>query len=320
MLGALAAAGAGIAAQPAFAADRCPLGPLPHPAGPKVFLDYDQADLDAAYDQSTYSPLGTQQQERRVANSALMRARMGEPLTVAYGPTDIEKMDIWKAKKANAPVFVFLHGGAWRSGTARDYGIYAEPFVNAGITLVLPDFSPVTKTGGSLLVMADQVRRAIAFAYTSIGTYGGDAKRFYIGGHSSGGHLAGVVATTDWAPYKLPPTFIKGAALLSGMYDMMPVSLSSRKDYVTFDAATLETLSAMKHIDRLHAPIIVTVGTKETPEFQRQSKEFAAAVSAAGKSAKLVVATGYGHFDMEESMGNPYGANGRAVLEMINGA
>ena len=91
-------------------------------------MEYDQADLDAAYDQAQYSPLGTQQQERRIANSLLVRARLGDPLTVAYGPTEIETVDIWRAKRPNAPVFVFLHGGAWRSGTAHEYAAYAEPF------------------------------------------------------------------------------------------------------------------------------------------------------------------------------------------------
>jgi arylformamidase len=320
ILGALAAAGTGIlAAQPARAADRCPLGPLPHPPGPKVYANYDQVELDAAYDQAQYSPLGTQQQERRVANSALVRARLGDPLTVAYGPADIEKVDIWKAKRPNAPVFVFIHGGAWRAGTAHDYAAIVEPYLAAGITVVLPDFWPVTKTGGSLMVMADQVRRAVAWSYANAASYGADPKRFYVGGHSSGGHLAGVVATSDWTPFKLPPAFIKGAVLMSGMYDLVPVSLSSRRDYVTFDAPTIETLSSMRHIDRLHAPVVVTHGTYETPEFQRQNREFAAAVQAAGKPAKLIVSTGYGHFDMEESVATPYGPNGRAVLEMIAG-
>ena len=320
MLGALAAAGTGLlAAKPALAADRCPLGPLPHDPGPKVFMNYDQVELDAAYDQTQYAPLGTEQQERRVANSALLRARMGNALTVPYGPGDGETVDIWKAKRSNAPVFVFLHGGAWRSGTAHDYAAIIEPYFAAGITVVLPDFSPVTKTGGSLLVMADQVRRAIAWSYANAATYGGDPKKFYLGGHSSGGHLAGVMVTTDWSAYKLPPVMFQGAVLMSAMYDLFPVSLSSRRSYITFDAATIETLSSMRHIDRLHTPIIVTNGTYETPEFQRQNREFAAAVNAAGKPAKLIVATGYGHFDMEESVATPYGPNGRAVLEMIAG-
>jgi arylformamidase len=319
LLGALAAAGTGIvAARPALAVDnpRCPLGPLPHPPGPKVYASYDQAELDAAYDQAQYSPLGTQQQERRVANSALVRAKLGAPLTVAYGPTDIEKVDIWRAKRAIAPVFVFVHGGAWRAGTAHDYAAFAETYVNAGITLVLPDFLPVTKTGGSLLVMADQVQRAVAWSYLNAAGYGGDPKRFYVGGHSSGGHLAGVVVTTDWSGMKVPPNFIRGAVLMSGMYDLEPVALSSRREYVNFDAKTIAELSSARHIDRLTAPIVVSHGTYE---FQRQNREFVAAVQAAGKPAKLVVGTGYGHFEMEESVGSPYAPNGRAVLEMING-
>jgi arylformamidase len=320
MLGALAAAGTGIlAAQPALAADRCPLGPLPHTPGPKVFMNYDQVELDAAYDQAQYAPLGIEQQERRVANSALVRARMGNPLTVPYGTGDSETVDIWKAKRPNAPVYVFIHGGAWRAGIAHDYAAMVEPYLAAGITVVLPDFLPVTKTGGSLLVMADQVRRAVAWSYANAASYGGDPKKFYVGGHSSGGHFAGVIVTTDWAAFKLPPVVIKGAVLMSGMYDLVPVSLSSRRNYVNFDAATLETLSSMRHIDRLHTPIVVTHGTYETPEFQRQNREFAAAVQAAGKPAKLIVATGYGHFDMEESVATPYGPNGRAMLEMIAG-
>jgi len=54
--------------------------------------------------------------------------------------------------------------------------------------------------------------------------------------------------------------------------------------------------------------------TQETPEFQRQSRDFAAAVTAAGKSATLIVADGYNHFEVMESLGHPYSAFGRAVL------
>jgi arylformamidase len=314
----LAVAGAAVAARPALAADSCLIGPPPHPAGPRVFADYDQIDLDAAYDQNAYAPLNAQIQARRTANSKLVIARLGEPLTVAYGPADVEKLDIHRAKRPHAPVFVFVHGGAWRAGTAREYAVYAEPFVNAGATLVLPDFAGVTKAGGNLNVLADQVRRAIAWAYRNAASYGGDPKRFYVGGHSSGGHLCGVAVTSDWSSFQgVPPDFIRGAVLMSGMYDLVPVALSSRREYVNFDPATIDALSSQRHIDRLRAPIVVTYGTTETPEFQRQNREFAAAVKAAGKSVQLIEATSYNHFEMEESLGNPYGPNGRASLALV---
>ena len=41
--------------------------------GPAVFLDYDQAALDAAYDQAAYAPNRAQLIERRIRDSELAR-------------------------------------------------------------------------------------------------------------------------------------------------------------------------------------------------------------------------------------------------------
>ena len=76
-------------------------------------------------------------------------------------------------------------------------------------------------------------------------------------------------------------------------------------------------MSSLRHLDMLRAPIIVTYGTNETPDFQRQNRDFAAAVKAAGKPVELIEAANYNHFEMAESLGNPYGPNGRAALAMM---
>jgi arylformamidase len=78
-----------------------------------------------------------------------------------------------------------------------------------------------------------------------------------------------------------------------------------------------DALSAQRHLDRLNAPLIVASGTVETPEFQPQARDFAAAVKAAGKGVQLVVAEGYNHFEILETLANPYGLLGRAVLEQM---
>jgi arylformamidase len=67
----------------------------------------------------------------------------------------------------------------------------------------------------------------------------------------------------------------------------------------------------------LNAPIIVAYGTQETPEFQRQNREFAGAVKAAGKPVELIVGEGLNHFEMQETLGNPYGIAGRAALKLM---
>jgi arylformamidase len=76
-------------------------------------------------------------------------------------------------------------------------------------------------------------------------------------------------------------------------------------------------MSAQRHLDRLNAPVVLAHGTLETPEFQRQSRDFAAAVKAAGKPVQLLVGSGYNHFEMLETLASPYGLLGRAALEQM---
>jgi arylformamidase len=296
------------------------IGPPPHEKGPVVWMDLDQIELDAAYDQRAYAPMVGQIMKRLSSSSEETRKRIGAPRRFAYGPTSAEGMDVYPAKEPNAPVFVFCHGGAWQAGLAKDYAYPGELFNNAGITFIALDFVAVGHAGGDLRVMAQQVRNGIAWAYKNIGQYGGDPNRFYIGGHSSGAHLTGVALVTDWQKdFGLEPTFIKGGLCMSGTFDMKPVRLSKRSDYVKFDDAMEASMSAIRQIDRLHVPVTLTYGTFETPEFQRQSRDFAAAIKAADKPCELIEAPDYNHFEMCESLGNPYGPNGRAALRMIRG-
>jgi arylformamidase len=319
LLGAGVASAVLAAGGSAFAQQPVPAQQAPRPKGPAVWLDMDQAELDAAYDQIKYAPNLPQIVKRYATNSDAVRARLGAPKRYAYGPTPIEALDVYATKRANAPVNIFIHGGAWRGGLAKDSGYPAEPFVHAGAHYVVPDFINVTEANGSLIPMAEQVRRAVAWVHRNARSFGGDPDRIYVSGHSSGGHLAGVVLVTDWGKdFNLPVDTVKGVLCCSGMFDLKPVRLSARSSYVRFTDEIEEALSSQRHLDRLNAPVIVAYGTLETPEFQRQSRDFAAAVKAAGKPVRLLVAEGYNHFEIPETLANPYGVLGRAVLAQMN--
>jgi arylformamidase len=307
----LAAGGAALAASSA-----APAQPA-RAKGPRVWLDMDQQELDDAYDQMVYAPNRDQVGKRRIANSDKARSIIGAPERVAYGPTEIEQADIYRTRQANAPVNIFIHGGAWRANRAADYAFLAEPFVNAGAHYVVLDFTNVDDAGGSLFPMVEQVRRAVAFIYRNAKTFGGDPDRLYLSSHSSGSHLGGCVVTHDWRKENLPADIIKGATLGSGMYDLAPVRLSKRSKYVKFTDEMEAALSAQRHIGNLNTPLIVAYGTYETPEFQRQARDFHAAVKAAGKPVELLVGEGYNHFEMLETLANPYGLLGRAVFAQM---
>jgi arylformamidase len=288
--------------------------------GPIVWMDMDQTELDNAYDQAVYAPNQPLVHARRNAATARAKARLGAPQRFQYGTSEIESVDVYRSQKNpdNAPINVYIHGGAWRNGRSSDFVFLSEVIVDAGAHSVIVDFNNIDDVGGNLMTMAKQVRAAVAFVYNNAAKIGGDKNRLYVTGHSSGSHLASTVVTCDWGrDFGLPKDIVKGAMLASGMYELKPVRLSKRSKYVNFTDEIVEELSAMRHLDRLNCPIVVAHGTQETPEFQRQARDFAAAVKAAGKPITFIVGEGYNHFEIQETLASPYGLLGRELLKLM---
>ncbi len=290
----------------------------PRAKGPLVWLDMDQQALDDAYTPAVHAPNMRQILKRCARNSELVRERIGAPKRLRYGTAAAEAMDLYPAATAPAPINLFIHGGDWRGGAARDYGFPAEMFVKAGAHFAVPDFATLQEAEGDLRVPADQLRRAVIWLYKNAESFGGDPERIYVSGHSSGAHLAAVLLTTDWVKtLDVPPDIIKGGVCASGIYELRPLRLSKHAEGMKLTDEIEQALSPQRHIDKLAAPIVVIYGSAESPELQRQSRHFAAAAQTAGRNVSLVVMEGYNHFEVLEQLGNPLSLFGRAVLQQM---
>ncbi len=287
--------------------------------GEPIFLDYSQADLDAAYNQGVWAPNRDRIRVQRANRNKASLQRLGNPERIAYGVSDIEQLDLYRADKTGAPIHIYLHGGAWRSGGGfGSAASKAEVFVCAGAHFISPDFIQVCEAGGSLFSMVEQVRRAVAWVYSNARTFGGDPERIYLSGHSSGGHLVAAVLMTDWVnDFNLPGDLVKGALCSSGIFDLYPVSLSSRREYIAFTDDMINQLSPIRHLNKFNTPVIITYGTAESPEFQRQSREFYDALMNAGKDAQLYVGEQLNHYEIADTMDNPYGFLGYIALKQM---
>ena len=254
------------------------------PTVPLVWLDLDQKALDDAYDQTVYAPNFAQLNRRRETNSAAVRERLGPPRRRPYGPTLVEQLDIYTASRpAAAPVLILIHGGAWRTGLAKDFADGIEAVVGAGGHCVIPDFINVIDAGGTLFPMADQVRRAVAWVAKNAETFGGDSQRIYLFGRSSGAHLAAVAVVTDWPTYGLQDP-IKGAVLSSGMYDLKPVRLSKRSAYINFTDEMEAALSPQRHLSRINCPLVIAYGTYESAGVPEASPRFRGCAESSGQA------------------------------------
>lgn len=283
-----------------------------------VWRDLTQDALDRAYNQSDYAPNREQILARYATSSVMTRGRIGAPERLVYGAGEKEGIDFFRGADGRAPCVIIVHGGAWRSGTAENYAFLAEIFVKAGVHCALPDFDWVQDVGGDLMPLADQVGRAIAHVCNTADDLNIDKGHIYICAHSSGSHLAASVLTGLKGRFDgLHDDSIKAALLCSGMYDLEPVRLSARSRYVAFTDEAEQVLSPMRHMDKLTTPIIVAHGTYETPEFQRQTVEFAEALRGRDLLLEAIIAENCNHFEILETLANPYGLLGQAALKMI---
>ena len=152
----------------------------------------------------------------------------------------------------------------------------AEALVANGIHVVVINFSKLPNKRLPDVIM--QARRAIAWVWRHAREFGGDPDRLYVCGHSSGAHMAAMVLLTEWSAFGLPQDAIKGATLISGSYDLRPILLSARGSYIKLSAAEEDDLSPIRHARRVPCPVLLPHAEHDTDEFQRHTREFAAAL------------------------------------------
>ena len=275
-----------------------------------------QQALDDNYNQNSLVPDNGPYRERKVRESERARATLKCILDVPYGPTLKEKLDIFPAAQKGAPIQIFIHGGAWKSGNKSDVSYPAPVFHAAGASFIAVNFASVPD-----VMIEEQVRQcraAIAWTYRNAASFGGDPERIFISGHSSGGHVTGMMVVTDWEGiYGLPADIIKGAAPVSGMYDLEPVRHSWRNSYLHLDEERARALSAIHHIPATRIPLVIGVGGGELQEFQRQNHAFVTAWRVAGQECEFLVLEGKNHFDMGAEFGDPNSPVVKAILRQM---
>lgn len=278
-----------------------------------------QAAIDAAYDPTRVVADAAAQRAHFAARSDQARRTLAGRLGVPFGPTRAETLDIFPAAQAHAPVFVFIHGGYWRAGTAHDYSCVALGLQPLGITTVVLNYALCPQVRLDEIVR--QVRAGLAWVLRHIGEHGGDAARVAIGGHSAGGHLGAMALLTDWAgDYGLPTDPFLGALLISGLYDLAPLRYSYLQPLIQLDDALVRQQSPLHRVRACSTPLLLSWGDAEQNAFAQQSQRFHAAWTQAGNRAEMLAQAGANHFTAIHGFEQPDRALARAVLRMVEGA
>ena len=273
--------------------------------GVPVFGGYDQAALDAQYDNRARHP----DHESYFANwhagnaEALRRFKCRRDLS--YGPSPEETLDIFLAGPDLAPIHVFIHGGYWQSRTKDDFSFVALGLVPLGAHVVVVNYALAPAADIDEIVR--QNRAALAWVWRNAGSFKGDRDRLYVSGHSAGGHLVAMAMATDWPAFGegLPGDLVRGGCAISGLYDLEPIRLCYRNAALGLDAAAAARNSPTQWPPRGTQPLIVAVGETEPEEYQRQADEYLAVVAAAGGHGERYLAPGLNHYSIIDEFMRP---------------
>jgi len=274
-----------------------------------VYRDLDQVTLDRLYNPRQHTPNASATIQGYTATSRDVAARFRCLRDLSYGDDPEEKLDlVLPDLPRNAPVLLFLHGGQWQLLSKDDSLFPAPPFTERGVIFAAASFGAVPKV--PLETLVERSRRALGWLIANIGRHGGDPGRIVVAGHSSGAHLAAMIATTD-------ASALRGIVLVSGLYDLEPVRLSYRNEILKLDEARAAALSPLRHLPATGCPAVVATAENDTSEFIRQGAEFANAwANRVARTTRLHV-MGHNHYTLIETLADPTSPLGEAALALM---
>ena len=202
---------------------------------------------------------------------------------ITFDPHTKLQLDVYRPEKVESPrpVFVFVHGGRWKSGKKSQYKFLGRRMASKGVVTVIPDYrlSPRTEYRGA----TTDVAKALIWTKEHIAEFGGDEDRIFIAGHSAGGHLAALVSLDPHYFDSLNvPSPLSGTILIDAfgldMYGFLSnESFKKHRTYYAMFGRNPEDWkdgSPLFHLNGNIKPILIFVGTKTYPVIYESNKVF----------------------------------------------
>jgi arylformamidase len=216
---------------------------------------------------------------------------------LVYDTESGSKLDIYPSGRG-APLFVWFHGGYWRSSTKDANAFVAPGLVDAGVTVASVDYSlaPAVRIGE----IVRQVRTSVAWLAQNAHKFGYENRRIHVGGHSAGGHLVGMLLAERWQEsFGLSPSAIRTGLAISGLFDLVPLQKTFVNEDLKLDESEIRDNSPINIVPKTcDATLLATVGGLESSEFHRQTDDYLRAWQRAGHRGTRIDMPDFHHFDI----------------------
>jgi arylformamidase len=256
-----------------------------------VYATYTREQLDRQY--SNFLQEGAEEaNDIATARAVRNTDTLGPQRGIVYGPSAGEVFDLYHPGGGVVPAVIYMHGGQWQKGDATNSAVAADTILAHGAALVAAHCTQIPDA--RIPDMVAQTVSLVRHVRTNAASLGIDPSRICVAGHSSGAHLA-ASALVKLANEEDLAGIVCGV-LVSGNYDMRPLMLSYRAEFMQLDEAETVAMSPLLTLDKPLPPVWFTVGSIESDEFKRQTRSFHDAVAQCG-AAELRITDGHNHFN-----------------------
>ncbi|XP_075071311.1 kynurenine formamidase [Mixophyes fleayi] len=238
-------------------------------------------------------------------------------LNIQYGEGESEKMDMYlpDGEATGHLLLVYIHGGYWQFLSKEESGFMVPALVSHGISVMVMDYDIAPR--GNMDLIVSQVRRSIAVILTSYP----QITEVYLCGHSAGAHLVAMALCSDWLEYGVTPD-IKGAIMVSGVYDLLPLIHTYVNDAIKMSQEVALRNSPIRCVTQIESNaepchMVIVVAEHDSPEFQRQSQNFFQSLKTLGLSVSYKRVDGTDHFDVIERLTQEDYVLTQLILKMI---
>lgn len=215
---------------------------------------------------------------------------------LSYGSSPAHVLDYFPAAASDAPLHVFIHGGYWQALSQQQSAGMAPGLLASGQAFATLNYTlaPDARLGD----MIGECRDALIWLAGRATDLGFDPARLTLSGHSAGAHLVASLLGREGEALAADGINVTDAILISGVFDLEPISLMTVNDPLQLTEVEIDTLSPLNMPPPRSSRIRVTVGERDTAEFVRQSRSYAEYLRKAGVEVSFDLQKGKHHYDI----------------------
>lgn len=270
-------------------------------------------DFEAEYNNRARVPEHPQIFAAWVREAAQFRAhhQATGALDLAYGAGARQRFDFFPAPtRGDGALLLFIHGGYWQSLGKSSFSHLAQGPNIQGLDVVMAGYTLCPEVTIDKIV--EEMQQLVVHL----------ARRFnrpmVVAGHSAGGHLAAILAASDWTNIAPDLSFdpVSAAMPISGVYELEPLIVTSINSKLGLDEASAEALSPRYMTAPRGKRLVCVVGGDESSEFLRQQRAFVDNWGRQGAIIRGVEVAGAHHFTVIDPLALPDSDLTKAVVSL----